>query len=267
MTEDDADKLSKQDSRFPLILQLLRKTGEISVESLSHSLDVSVHTIRRDLQQMESRGLLRRKHGGAAALGPLLYEPFKADKSFQEMVGRFADEKRRIGRAAAESIEDGEVIALTAGTTATEVIRNLPLNRHIVVVTNTVNVAMELANRKDVDVYVTGGHLRGEWFSLVGMTAIESMRKIVVDRLFIGVNGIDAMRGLTCYNAEEAEINRAMVGQAKRKIVIADHSKFGVAARWKICETRDVDLIITDADTPRTEMKKFSKAGIKVIGV
>jgi len=126
---------------------------------------------------------------------------------------------------------------------------------------------MELANRKDVDVYVTGGHLRGEWFSLVGMTAIESMRKIVVDRLFIGVNGIDAARGLTCYNAEEAEINRAMVGQAKRKIAIADHSKFGIAARWKICETRDVDLIITDADTPKTELKKFSKLGVEVIGV
>ncbi len=259
--------MSKQDARFPLILQLLRETGEISVERLCEQLRVSVHTVRRDLQEMENRGLLRRKHGGAAILEPLLYEGFKADKSFQELVGRFSAEKRRIGRAAAETIQDGEVIALTAGTTTTEVIRNLPLNKHLVVVANTVNVAMELSTRKDVDVFMTGGHLRGEWFSLVGTTAIESMRKVMVDRLFIGVNGIDAERGLTCYNSDEAEINRAMVRQAKRKIAVVDSSKFGVVAHWSICETQDVDVIITDTAISKIELKKFSKKGIQVIAV
>lgn len=262
--EEAQDKGSKQEVRLASILRCVRQDGSVSVEHLCQELEVSVHTIRRDLQDLADRGLLRRTHGGAVAIEPLFYEPFKLDRSFQEQVGSFLEEKRRIAHAAAELVHEGEVVGLTAGTTTTETVRNLPFDRRITVVTNTVNVAMELSKRKDLEVHVTGGHLRGDWFSLVGPAAIESMKRIFVDTLFIGVNGIDSVRGLTCYNPYEAEINATMVRQAKRKIVVTDHSKFGITASWLICELPEIDMIVTDTGATDEILSPYLKAGVEV---
>src|SRR5216683_3720905 len=208
----------KQRARFTAILPGLQQTGRVSVETLSEQLRVSVVTVRRDLDALDEKGLLRRTHGGAVSIEPLFYEPFRNDRSFQAQVERFAEEKRRIGRAAASLIEDGEIIALTPGTTTTEVIRGLPLNHKITVVTSTVNVAMELSKRKDLDIFVTGGHLRGEWFSLVGPTAAQSLSHLLIHTLFIGADGIDPKWGLSCFISDEAQLNSAMAKHAQRKI-------------------------------------------------
>ena len=186
-----ADGGDKQQVRLTRILTELQKSGSVSVEGLSAELEVSLVTIRRDLDTLENQGILRRTHGGAVSIEPLFYEPFRNDRSFQAQVEKFADEKRRIGRAAAALIAEGEVIALTPGTTTTEVIRGIPLNHKITVVTSTVNVAMELSKRKDLQVFVTGGHLRGDWFSLVGPSAAQSLSHVLVHTLFIGADGVD----------------------------------------------------------------------------
>lgn len=254
----------KQESRAEAILKELRKAGSVSVETLSEKLKASFATIRRDLQKLEESGLLRRTHGGAMPLEPLFYEAFRNDRSFQDQVERFANEKRRIALAAAELISPGDTIALTAGTTTTEVIRSLPNVGGITVVTNTVNVAMELSKRKDVHVFVTGGHLRGDWFSLVGSEAIDNMNRIFPDILFVGVNGIDARHGLTCVNSDEVQINRSMVRQAKRKIAVADHSKLGVVTQWLICPANDIDLLITDKGATNKMIAPFLEQKIDV---
>lgn len=254
----------KQERRFAAILQRLRETGTASVEEMCAELEVSVHTIRRDLEEMHEEGLLRRVHGGAAQLEPFFYEPFRADLSFQEQIESHAEEKRRIAQAAAALVKVGDVVAMTAGTTTTETIRCLPMNLGLTVVTNTVNVAMELSKRKDIEVFVTGGNLRATWFSLVGPTAIQSISKVFIDTLFIGVNGIDFTRGLTCLNPDEAELNKVMVQQAKRKIVVTDSSKFGRVAKWLIAPTSSVDTIVTDSGATDEAIAAFINAGILV---
>lgn len=259
-----ADNNEKHASRKAEILRELRQAASISVEALSHKLGVSLATVRRDLQQLEGRGLLRRTHGGAVPIEPLFYEPFRHDQSFQDQVERFAEEKRRIASAAAALVSAGNTIALTAGTTTTEVMRSLQGLSGISVVTNTVNVAMELSARKDIDVFVTGGHLRGDWFSLVGPTAVASVRGLFIDVLFIGANGIDAERGLTCLNPDEADINRIMVQQSKRKIAVTDHSKLGKVTKWLICPTEVIDLLITDRGATDEMIAPFLARGIKV---
>ena len=256
------ERSDKQAVRAAVILKELRQAGSASVEALRDKLGVSLATVRRDLQDLEESGLLRRTHGGAIPIEPLFYEAF--DRSFQDQVGSYADEKRRIALAASELISPGDTIALTAGTTTTEVVRSLHALGGITVVTNTVNVAMELSNRKDVHVFVTGGHLRGDWFSLVGPTAVASMSGVFVDLLFIGVNGIDAQRGLTCFNDDEVEINRCMVRQAKRKIAVADRSKLGVVAKWLICPADTVDMLITDNGATEKMIEPFLELGIDV---
>ena len=258
---------NKQESRQLAILGILQQSGSVSVEQLRNSLDVSTMTIRRDLDLLAERGLLRRTHGGAEPIEPLFYEPFRNDRSFQAQVSRFAAEKRRIGRAAAGLIQPGETIALTPGTTTTEVIRGIPHNHNITVVTNTINIAMELSKRKDINVFVTGGYLRGEWFSLIGPTAMHALDQLVVNVLFIGADGIDAAWGATCFNPDEAALNSTMVKHAQRKIAVVDHSKFGVVAGWRICQVSDINILITDADAPDESIVPFDKAGIQVLRV
>jgi DeoR/GlpR family transcriptional regulator of sugar metabolism len=257
----------KQQSRLTTILGILQQSGTVTVESLSIEFGVSVVTIRRDLDQLERDGLLQRTHGGAVSIEPLFYEPFKNDRSFQAQLEKLADEKRRIGRAAAELVKQGETIALTPGTTTTEVTRGLPLNRNITVVTNTVNIAMELSKRKDVNVFVTGGHLHGDWFSLVGPTAIQSLQQIIIHTLFIGADGIDGAWGASCFGADESTLNSAMVKLSRRRVAVVDHSKFGVVAGWRICQTSDLHMLITDKGATDEMIEPFQQAGIEVIRV
>ena len=262
---DDSQNLDKREVRSHAILESLRQAGSVSVEALSEQHGVSVVTIRRDLDILEQQGLLQRTHGGAVTIGPLFYEPFRNNRSFFDQIEKLADEKKRIGRAAAAMIREGETIAITPGTTAVEVIRGLPLNKNLTVVTNTVNIAMELSKRKDVKVFVTGGHLRGDWFSLVGPTGINSLQNMLISTLFLGADGIDAQWGPSCYSADEAELNAALVRQSRRIIGVVDHTKFGMMANWKICETPRLDLIVTDSLATEEAINPFVQMGIKVV--
>jgi DeoR family transcriptional regulator of aga operon len=258
---------SKKQQRFEKILSALQQSGSIAAEDLSAQLDVSVVTIRRDLDELEQNGVLNRTHGGAVVGYPLFYESFKNDRSFMEQVTRFADEKRRIGRAAAERINPGETIAITPGTTTAEIIRGLPLNANITVVTNTVNIAMELSKRKDIDVFVTGGHLRGDWFSLVGISAVQNLGNLLIHTLFVGADGLDADWGASCHNAEEAELNAALLKRARKRIAVVDHTKLAKVASWRICDIGAIHSIITDTGATDEMIAPFEAKGIRVARV
>ena len=253
--------------RLTAILTGLQQTGRVSVETLSEQLGVSVVTVRRDLDALDQKGLLRRTHGGAVSIEPLFYEQFRRDQSFLAQVKHAADEKRRIGRAAAALITAGETIALTPGTTTTEVIRGLPINSNITVVTNTVNVAMELSQRKDVYVFVTGGHLHGEWFSLVGTAALRSLDNMLINTMFIGADGMDATWGASCFNADEAELNSTMMKLARRRVAVVDSGKLGLVANWRICKPEELHVLVTDTAATDEMVAPYLKLGIKVMRV
>lgn len=258
---------SKKQRRFEKILSELRRSGSISVEELSAALEVSVVTIRRDLDELEQQGVLNRTHGGAVPGHPAFYEPFKHNRSFMEQVTRLAEEKRRIGQAAAQMIGPGETIAITPGTTTAEIIRVLPLNANITVVTNTVNIAMELSKRKDIAVYVIGGHLRGDWFSLVGGTAAQNLDHLLIHTLFIGADGLDAEWGASCHNAEEAVLNAALLSRSRRRIAVVDHTKLGKVANWRICGVGSIQGIVTDTGATDEMIAPFEAREIPVTRV
>lgn len=254
-------------NRVQAIQTELLRNGRITVQQLADRLNVSVATVRRDLAELQRSGGLRRTHGGAIPLEPLLYEPFKHHSTFQEQIERHAEEKRRIGVAAAELIRDGQMVAFTPGTTTTQVARSILVDRHVTVVTNTVNVAMELSGRPKINVIVTGGQLHGGWFSMVGPQAIQSIRQMVFDILFIGVDALDLDRGLMTHYLDEAAVNAAMMQQATRKIVTADHSKFGKVTHHVFGKLDDVDLVITDSDVPPSVVDAYKARGIDIYTV
>src|SRR5579859_1990428 len=156
------------EGRQERILHALLREGAVDVEDMAEKLGVSPSTVRRGLRELESRGLLRRTHGGAVPVEAPLYEPFRYDASFQEQERLRSEEKRRIGFAAASLIRDGETVAISAGTTATAVARCLRSRSGITIVTNAINVVMELSHCRGLTVIATGGILSGGWFSLLG---------------------------------------------------------------------------------------------------
>lgn len=257
-TKDEIDR------REQWILEHLLRTGALTVDEICSEFKVSVATARRDLETLEQRGRLRRRHGGAISVEPLLYEAFRHVSSYQEQVEKFADEKRRIALAAAELINEGDTIALTPGTTTTQIMRALHPRQSITVATNTVNVAMELSNRPGVSVFVTGGFLHGGWFSLVGEAATDALRHLFVDKVFIGANGLHVEHGATAYHPGEAAVNRVMAEQARERIVVVDHSKLGVVATHQFCPIQTVNRLITDTAATDEMLAGFIQKGIEV---
>ena len=214
------------------ILQQLLRDGEVTVLQLAARLNTSTTTVRRDLTDLERAGLLRRTHGGAIQVEPMFYEPFRYLSSFVGQEQFHAAEKRRIGLAAAEIVKDGEIIALGAGTTTTQVGRSLRHRKGITVVTNALNIAMELSHRANLKIIVTGGSMSSDSFALTGSLGIAAVGDMFYDKAFIGVDGIHPDHGLTTNCPDQAPVHRAMIRQARQRIVVADHSKIGNVVQY-----------------------------------
>lgn len=259
---------SKTDHRANQILRVLLHHGSASVEDLIQLLNTSAPNIRRDLVRLEQRGLVCRTHGGAELFGPQLYVPFRFDAGFQTREERFVKEKRRIALAAADLIREHETIAFTAGTTTTQIARSIRHRTNLRIVTNAVNIGMELCNQLGLKTTLTGGVV--QWagsFSLIGPAAIQSLSEIHVDRAFIGVCGMDAERGASTIEADEAVVFRAMARQAKQIVVVADSSKIGMVSPALICPASEVDLVITDNGVSEDLVVSLKEKGVNVMAV
>jgi DeoR family transcriptional regulator of aga operon len=259
---------TKTDTREEQIMRLLLRKGSASIEELLASIGTSAPSIRRDLTRLENRGLVRRTHGGAMLVEPLLYEPFRYDTSFQAREQRAADEKRRIALAAADLIQLNETIGITAGTTTTQVGRALRHRANIKVVTNAINIGMELCNQPGMRTSITGGVLPYAWsFSLTGPAAIRFMDDVYLDRLFLNVVGLHPERGCTTMEQDEALTFRAMVRQSREVIVVADSSKLGRISPSLICPITDIHTLVTDTGASEEQLAPFLERNVKVIRV
>ena len=261
---------SKTEKRAKEILRLLLSHGKSSVDELTAALNTSPASIRRDLARLESHGLVTRTHGGAvlAGSGNAVYEPFRFDASFQVREDRFSSEKLRIARAAAAMIQENETVGFAAGTTTTLVARQLLHRRNLHIITNAVNIGMELSSSARLQTMLTGGSLR--WagaFSLVGPVAIDALSVVVMDRLFMSATGVDVEHGATIIEPDEAAVFRAMARQARQVIVVADSSKLGLVSPAVVCPPNDIDLLITDNGISEEAARAFEKAGVKILAV
>jgi DeoR family transcriptional regulator of aga operon len=195
----------------------------------------------------------------------MLYEAFRHVSSFQEQEQQCVAEKRRIGLTAANLIADGEIIAIGAGTTTTQVARSVRHRKGITVLTNAVNIAMELSHLPDIKVYITGGYLSGDWFAVVGDMAQRNASEMYVDKVFIGVDGIHPDHGLTTNYPDQAAIHRSMMRQARQRIVVADHRKIGLLGTSLIWPPAEIDTLVTDKATSDEAIAPFIEKKILVL--
>jgi DeoR/GlpR family transcriptional regulator of sugar metabolism len=226
------------------ILERVREEGAVRVADLVRSLGVSDMTIRRDLEVLHERGLLEKVHGGATAIeGSSLFEPGFAVKSTL-----MQSEKALIAGTAASLVTPGTAIAVSAGTTTFALARRLTDVPGLTVLTNSVPVADVLYRdgRPDQTVILSGG-VRTPSDALVGPFAVEVIRSLHVDTVFMGSHGMDYRTGLTTPNILEAETNRALIEAGRRLIVLADHTKWGIIGVSSVARLEDADTIITDS--------------------
>lgn len=246
--------------RHERILAELARRGTVSAQDMAALLDASLATIRRDISELDERGVVKRTHGGASL--PQRNEELPYDAK----VMAFLPEKRRIGAQAGSMIEPGSMIGLGGGTTVMQIlpaIRRMDLR----LVTTAVNVALDLREAPGVSVTLTGGTLRRRTAEMVGHIAERTLRDINLDVAIIGTDGIDARTGLTTYDSSEAYVNRVMLEQAREVWIVADHSKFGPVLPALICPLAQVTRIITDTGASDAMVADVVAAGVQVLRV
>lgn len=227
---------------------------------LSRTFGVSAMTIRRDLAALEREGLVRRTHGGAVLVAE---RDRHTGYRLRERIR--VDVKDAIAREAAKLVRPGDCIFIDAGTTTGAVTRYIRTIRPLRVVTHAVNVSANLGDLLDIAVTQIGGDLYRASFAAVGAQAVEAIRQYHVDKLFLGVCGLDRAAGLTNTNREEAEVKRTAIETASEVIVLADSSKFGRVAFAPIAPLQVVHRVVTDEGVKPEWVEMLRGEGIDVI--
>ena len=258
MTEDVSARAPYADQRKNHILDRLLGDGRVDATEVAESLGVTGETIRKDLIALERQGLLRRVHGGAVPVQSLAFEPGVETRT------EFTTEKTRIAQAALAHLPAEGSVLIDAGSTTAKLVEMFPGDRELTVYTNTIPLAMSLLTRPRLTVFTLGGRLRNKTFAEVGDWALRALAEINVDVAFLGTNGISMTRGLTTPDPAEAAVKRLMLECAAKRVLLADHSKFGVVKGTKHGDVNDIDLLISDTGLADTDYDQLLTAGIDV---
>jgi DeoR family transcriptional regulator, fructose operon transcriptional repressor len=242
------------------IVARARAAGRVDVASLAAELEVTTETVRRDLTTLERRGLLRRVHGGAIPVERLGFEPGLASRD-TVMVA----EKERIAKAALAYLPAEGAILLDAGTTTARLAEVLPAERELIVVTNALQIALTLSVRPNLTVLTIGGRIRGRTLAAVNTPALDMLRDLYVDVAFLGANGVTVEHGLTTPDPAEAAVKRAMLRAARRRVLLADHTKVGPVQLARFGAVADLDVLVTDTGLDERTAVELEAAGPKVV--
>ncbi|HKL42428.1 MAG TPA: DeoR/GlpR family DNA-binding transcription regulator [Clostridia bacterium] len=237
--------------------EVLRK-GKVKVNDLAKKFNVSKATIRRDLTELETIGILKRTHGGAVPQSHT-----KTELSYLEKEDQLLNEKEKIGKYAAVFIKAGDTIALDSGTTTIQIAKSIDVE-DITIITNSIKIANLLSKKNKIEVILTGGLLRQNTLALVGPLAEESVNHFNIDKAFLGANGITPDGGFTTPNIVEANIKKTFIKNSERVFFVCDHSKVYKKSFAKIAQMSEVDGLIIDRINEVT-LKEFEKKGLNVL--
>ncbi len=230
----------------------------VDVQALTELFGVSVATVRRDLSELEAQGLLRRTHGGA-----LFVDQVTRDQANRDRTVANVESKKRIARAAAELVLDGDTVVIDAGTTSLEVARLLGLRSSLTIITNGLDVSQELASSTGGSrLFVIGGEFHSVNHSFAGPLAAAAMGQFNADKAILSVASVDIERGtIGLTSPQSACVQQAMIRAAKTSIVVADSSKFGRASLSVVSRIDALEYIVTDENAPAEADAKVAAHG------
>lgn len=248
-----------QEERHKKILDQLKENNTLRIAQISEKLGVTPQTVRRDLSELEKAGFIKKVHGGAVLNRTNIEPPYSKRASTS------IPEKERIAEKAAEMVEDGDAIYIDIGTTTLLMAKKLKLRKNLTVITNSLLVAIELAESPGIKVILSGGELRREELSLSGPISNQSIQNIFIDKAFIGVGGLSLKSGYTDFHINESEFRRMMIAHAKISYALADHSKINVVAIFKSADIHEIEVLITDEKIPTSILQVIKDKGVEVI--
>ena len=242
------------------ILASVKSRGACSIVELAAQLNVSDETIRRNIKPLVRQGLVEKVHGGI-----VINQNQQPEPPFEKRMNERVEEKMLISALVAEIINNGDSIMLDTGSTTAYVARALSNHRDLSVVTNCTEIARTLAREPSNRVHLCGGALRADDWATFGSAAIEFVRQFHVDYAVLSIGGITDAGNLMDYHLEEAEFSRAVIRQARKTIVVADHSKFGNQNFVRVCDFDEVDMLVVDRLPPAKFINALGDAGVSLI--
>ena len=240
------------------IMELLDAKESIEVVDLTKLFSISKVTARTDLDDLESKGLLVRTHGGA-----VLAERHDLVRLISNTIHENSDKKRKICSIAARLIEPGQNVIIDSGSTTFHLAK-LVADRPVTVVTNSAMVVQELMGAEQVELIVAGGILRRPSMAFMGAYARHSFEQIHADILFLGASGVSLQHGITCTNLIEADTKQAMIRSASKVCLLVDSTKFGKVSLASICGWDSIDMLVTDEIDPDTR-NRLEAQGVQVV--
>lgn len=252
--------MSTIEQRRKYILDHIVKDGFVKVSELAESLGVTQTTIRKDLNYLESQGVLQRAHGSAI---PPTQQMMDLNLSAKKLINFEA--KQKIAEKAASLIKSDDSILVASGSTISLFAEALKPKGRLNVVSISVNISAHLGDIPGITVMQVGGILYGNTLSVLGAEASKTIENLYCSKVFFGVDGIDLDYGLTCGTGEEASITQKMMQSSQTKIVLSDSSKVGQRGFARICEVGDIDILITDSGMPLETRQRIENMGVKLI--
>ena len=250
-----------REQRLNAIVATVVARGTVEAARLADEFEVSLATVRRDLDLLERQRLVSRTRGGVRMHAAFNDLPLSL-KTTQDLA-----EKKRIAQRALEHLDGARVIGLTGGTTLTQFAKGLVDREGLTVVTNALNVATDLLVNPGLRVFAAGGEIRSSSQEAVGPNAEAFLSGYNLDVAFVGVDGVDARGGCTNYDPAGARVNAVMVERARRVVVLADASKVGRIALAQVCQMTQVDVLVTDDRLPDQEHDRIQAEGCTIVRV
>jgi len=244
------------------ILKIIETRGNVQVTELAEMLQTSEVTIRKDLTLLHNRHLLIRTRGGAFK-NPVV-QPDEDDTIGTKCLLNYPA-KERIGKLAASLIRDGDNIMLDSGTTTMEIARHLDKFYNLTILTNAMNIAVELMKYQRFTVIILGGHVRINSQSTVGPLALATLQHFNNYKLFLGVDSFSMESGISTPNLEEALLNQSMIASAGQTIAVFDSSKVNKQSFAFIANPEQINTIVTDPSMPETIQNELTQRGVKVL--
>lgn len=254
-----------REERLRLILERLMADKKVFVAELAQRFGLSASSIRNDLSELQSRGLLLRTYGGGVLPEHANTHLIVRKSGLQLRTEVQRAEKDAIGRAAADLVSDGDTIMIDGGSTTQYVVRHLLGQHALTVVTNATSLLPNLLAIADAEIYLTGGVLHREFETLLGESCIETLSRFRATKAILGIDGISLQSGFTATNASVAAAKRKMVAASETVIIVCDSTKFGQVCLQPIARIEEVDYLVTDSGAPRHLIDAIQERGTTVI--
>jgi DeoR family deoxyribose operon repressor len=243
--------MNKRDSRIERLTDILKSSGATSIKDLARDLNVTEMTIRRDLQQLSEKNLVKILHGGAVYTATKDTHDSAKVYSYEEELDKHQEEKDRIGRKAASLVLPHDTIIIDTGSTTEYLAKQLRDDMPLTALTYALNIVNEICARPNFNQIIAGGTFYRNTLSFVGSTGIELIKRIRASKVFISASGISDTLGVTSTNLYEIEIKAAAIKSSHTRILLADSSKFDQVKIAHFADMQDFDIIITDTGVPR----------------